>query len=197
VADVTDPFDDIRDALRAMPVPEPRPGFVDRALREAVRAAAPAQQRRRWWAGFGRREAWWGAAVGAMAATLAVVALLPRPAAVGGAHEVALALNEAREISVVIDSERELTDATIKVYVSGGVELQGFGDQPAIEWTATLGQGANVLALPVYARLPGEGRLVAVVEHGGRTKRAVVDVRVLNVPATGAINPQRLRSTQA
>lgn len=184
MSDVTDSFDPIRDALRAMPVPEPRPGFVDRAIGNAIGAAAPAP-RRGWRALAGRREAWWGAAVGALAAAVAIVALVPRAAVDGGAGDVALALNESREISVVIEAERELTDATIRIQVSGGVELAGFADQPQVEWTATLEQGANVLALPVYARLPGEGRLVAVVEHGGRTKRAVVDLHVSEVPTTG------------
>ena len=184
MSDVTDSFEPIRDALRAMPVPEPRPGFVDRAIANAIGAAAPAP-RRGWRALAGRREARWGAAVGALAAAVAIVALLPRGAVDGGAGDVALALNESREISVVIEAERELTDATIRIQVSGGVELAGFADQPQVEWTATLEQGANVLALPVYARLPGEGRLVAVVEHGGRTKRAVVDLHVSEVPTTG------------
>lgn len=184
MSDVTDSFEPIRDALRAMPVPEPRPGFVDRAIANAVDVAAPAP-RRGWRAVVGRREAWWGAAVGALAAALAIVALLPRAALDGGANDVALALNESREISVVIEAERELTDATIRIQVTGGVELAGFADQPQVEWTATLEQGANVLALPVYARLPGEGRLVAVIEHDGRTKRVVVELHVVEVPTTG------------
>lgn len=184
MSDVTDSFEPIRDALRAMPVPEPRPGFVDRAIAEAIGAAAPAP-RRGWRAVAGRREAWLGAAVGALAAALAIVALLPRAAVDRAGNEVALALNESREISVVIEAERELTDATIRIQVTGGVELAGFTDQSQIEWTATLEQGANVLALPVYARLPGDARLVAVVEHGGRTKRAVVELHVIEAPTTG------------
>lgn len=182
MSDVTDSFEPIRDALRAMPAPEPRPGFVDHAIANAIEAAAP---RRGWRAVASRREAWWGAAVGALAAALAIVAFLPRAGVDGGANQVALAVNESREISVVIEAERELTDATIRIHVTGGVELAGFADQPQVEWTATLEQGANVLSLPVYARLPGEGRLVAVVEHGGRTKRAVVDLHVVEVPTTG------------
>ena len=190
--DVTDSFDRIRDALRAMPVPEPRPGFVDRAISSAIEAAAPAP-RRGWRAVASRREAWWGAVVGALAATLAIVAFLPRAAVDGGTNDVALALNESREISVVIEADRELADATIRIHVTGGVELAGFADQSQVEWTATLEPGANVLALPVYARLPGEGRLVAVVEHGGRTKRAVVNLQVVEVPTTGRATALELR----
>ena len=196
MSNVTDSFDPIRDALRAMPVPEPHPGFVDRAIENASEAAPPVP-RRRWRAVTSRREVWWGAVVGALAAALAIVAVLPREAVDRGTSDVALALNESREISVVIEAERELTDARIRIHVTGGVELAGFADQPQVEWTATLVQGANVLALPVYARLPGEGRLVAVVEHGGRTKRAVVDLHVVEVSTTGRTTESQRGSRNA
>jgi hypothetical protein len=118
-------------------------------------------------------------AIGALAAAIALVAFYPHwveragePTAVG------LVLDEAREIAVVIDSERELPEATIRVYVTGGIELAGFGDQRELQWVATLTQGSNLLALPVVARATGAGQLVAEIEHEGRTKRAIVAVQV-------------------
>jgi hypothetical protein len=43
---------------------------------------------------------------------------------------------------------------------------------------ATLTQGANLLSLPVFAREPGEGRVVAEIEHEGRTRRVSVAMHV-------------------
>jgi hypothetical protein len=121
-------------------------------------------------------------AIGALAAAIALVAFYPNRVERAGEPTVGLVLDEAREIAVVIDSERELPDATIRVYVTGGIELAGFGDQRELQWVATLTQGSNLLTLPVVARAPGAGQLVAEIEHDGRTKRAIVPVEVRTEP---------------
>src|SRR5687768_2865578 len=101
-----------------MPVPEPRPGFVDRAFANATQAGRkPAASRLSGLRHFATRwETWIGAALGgAVAATLTLLLLRPlEPAApeVGG---ITLALHEARAIDVLIDSERSLDDATIRI----------------------------------------------------------------------------------
>src|SRR5512134_3054132 len=102
-----------------MPVPEPRPGFEDRVLAKAIaaagagassRAGARSVARGGWREAFSRPATWWAAAAGALAATLACVAILwPQPAATPGPN-VVLALNESRDVSLVIDSERALED---------------------------------------------------------------------------------------
>src|SRR5688572_13809418 len=114
-----------------MPVPEPAPGFENRVLAKATAARVVARG--------GVREAirqpatWWAAAAGALAATLACVALLwKQPDALAGAS-VVLALNESRDVSLVIDSERALEDATIRLYVTGSVTLAGYEQQQEIE----------------------------------------------------------------
>jgi len=176
-------FDAIRSALRRMPVPDPRPGFVDRALARATAAAPSAAAasgvgRGRWRSFAARGSAARLAAAGALAAAITVFALYPRWTDRVPMPQVGLELDEAREISVVIDAERDLPDATIRVYVTGGIELAGFEDRRELTWVATLENGSNLLALPVIARAPGNGRLVAEVEHEGRRKRISVDVRV-------------------
>ena len=40
-----------------------------------------------------------------------------------------LALNESREVSLVIDSERDLEGATIRLFVTGSVALAGYEQQ--------------------------------------------------------------------
>ena len=172
----------LRQALKRLPAPEPRPGFVDRALAKATRPPLARSKERstgvvhllsRW-------ETWIGAALGgAIAAVLTLILLRPVeqpvPAAPMG---ISLALNETRAIDVLIDSERELQDATIRIVATGSVALDGFENEREIGWRAHLERGSNVLSLPIVARSTGEGQLVAVIEHEGRTRRMTINLTV-------------------
>lgn len=164
----------LRRALKRMSAPEPHPGFVDRALANAA-AATPLRTGLAHL--FSRWETWIGAALGGAVATLLTIVLLrpadPLPA------DITLALNEMRNIDVLIDSERALEGATIRIVASGSVVLDGFDDEREIDWQTHLAEGANMLSLPVVARSQGAGQLVAVIEHGGRTRRVTVNLNVL------------------
>ena len=89
-----------------------------------------------------------------------------------------MALNEARDIDVLIESDRDLRDATIRVAVTGGVALDGFSNEHIVDWRTDLGRGPNLLSLPVIARKAGAGQLVAVIEHDGKTRTVTVDLAV-------------------
>lgn len=173
-----------------MPVPEPRPRFVDEALARAS-ARAPrvrAQQNAPKYDNpllrfFARWETWTGAVLGAGAAALVTFFLLrpleQAPQPVG----LALTLHEARQIDVLIDSERDLEGAIIRIAASGSVVLDGFDDEYQIRWRADLERGSNLLSLPVIARSAGKGQLIATVEHKGRTRRVAVDLTVFDTKA--------------
>jgi hypothetical protein len=169
----------LRQALKRMPVPEPRPGFVERALANATQAdyksAAPRPGRLRHLAT--RWETWVGAALGGAVAA-ALMLLLLRPLDPPGPNGISLALHETRDIEVLIDSERSLDDATIRIVASGSVTLDGFEDEHEIDWRTRLERGSNLLSLPVVARSAGKGQLVAVIEHGGRTRRVTINLTV-------------------
>jgi hypothetical protein len=120
---------------------------------------------------------------GALAASLTFFMLRP-PATGPEAAAVSIALNETREIDVIIDSERELDDATIRIAVSGGVALDGFENEQHIDWQADLDRGPNLLTLPVIARGKGGARLVAIVEHEGKTRTITVDLNVTEPKAS-------------
>lgn len=169
----------LRRALKRMPAPEPRPGFVDRAFAKAT--SRPAARRTSGLAHLASRwETWIGAALGgAVAAALTLILLRPldqvnQPAPMS----ISLALNETRAIDVLIDSERELEDATIRIVATGSVALDGFENEREIGWRTHLERGSNVLSLPVVARSTGEGQLVAVIEHEGRTRRMTINLTV-------------------
>jgi len=173
----------LRRALKRMPAPEPQPGFVDRALANAAREPATRSRPRAGLAHLaGRWETWIGAALGGAVATVLMLILLrpldgvdqPVPAPMG----ISMALNETRAIDVLIDSERTLEDATIRIVATGSVVLDGFENEREIGWRTHLDRGSNVLSLPVVARSTGQGQLVAVIEHEGRTRRMIINLTV-------------------
>jgi hypothetical protein len=178
---VSDNLDNLTRALRSMPAPEPRPEFVEQALAKATRQALHDRQ-----SGNGRLrhiatrwETWLGAAMGgAIAAALTIFLLRPVVQSTVPEGDVTLALNETREIQVRIESERPLENATIRIAVTGEIALDGFEDERHIDWRANLDRGTNVLFLPVVARGQSGGRLVAIVEHEGRTRTMAIELRV-------------------
>lgn len=166
----------LRRALARMPAPEPSAGFVDRALAKAT-GRTPSRGglthlARRW-------ETWIGAALGGAVATAITLLLLLRPTP-STPPGITLALNETRHIDVLIDSERALENATIRIRLSGGVALDGLENEREIDWQTNLARGSNMLSLPVIARSSGAGRLVAVIEHEGRTRHVTLDLTVLD-----------------
>jgi hypothetical protein len=173
---VVDDLQKLRAGLSSMPVPEPREGFVDRVLANASGGKPPAVRGIR--AAIRRPATWWAAGAGALAASAAWMALfinsgsVPEPSLV-------LALNESRDVPLVIDAERNLDGATIRLSVTGSIGLAGYGEQHEIEWTTSLTQGANLLSLPVFARAPGAGSVVAQIEHEGRTRQLSVTLHVV------------------
>jgi hypothetical protein len=173
----------LRDALKGMPVPPPRPGFVDDVLAKAGRQVqARRAQQSNSSSLLARWEMWLGVLVGAAAAVLVTVFVLgPNDAALPSAN-ITLAVNESRNIDVLIDSDRALDDATISVAATGSVELQGLDDKHEVQWQARLERGRNVLSLPVVARSTGDAQLVAVVEHAGKKRRVGVSLSVRRPP---------------
>ncbi|MGH8235967.1 MAG: hypothetical protein ACREXP_02965 [Steroidobacteraceae bacterium] len=179
-----DDLQTLRQALRRMPTPEPRAGFVERALaraavqqRDGQAASLPGRLRHfaaRW-------ETWAGAALGgAVAAALTFILLRPIDTTVGEQPRLALTLHETRNVDVLIDSERELKGATIRIAASGSIALDGFDDERHVDWQADLERGSNLLSLPVVARATGNGRLVAVIEHEGRTREVAIELTVID-----------------
>lgn len=161
----------LHNVLKRLPVPLPRPGFVDAAI---ARAVAPRKQDRsilvRW-------EMWFGVAVGVAASVLVTVFLL-RPVVPADEGSVTLAIAEARNIDVVIDSERALDQATIRIATTGAIELNGFDNNRQVQWQTRLDRGRNVVSLPIVARSAGAAQLVATIEHQGRTRRVAVKMLV-------------------
>jgi hypothetical protein len=159
-----------------MPVPEPRPGFEDRVLVKASarQFRAPSEVRPL----LRRPMTWWAAGGGALAATLVWAMLTWMQSGAQTDPSLVLALYESREVPLVIDSERNLDGATIRIYVTGSVALAGYEQQHEVEWQSSLNKGVNLLSLPVVGYMPGDGLVVAEIEHEGRTRRVSVAMHV-------------------
>ena len=151
----------MRDALRALPVPEPGADFFNEAL---VRARTPDRSRRlRWpqmtgvalaaglalWLGFG----WLPNAVRA-----------PAQNSLG----VTIALHEARTVHLSLNAERDLKLVMLSIRLPEGVEVQGFPGKRELRWHTDLAQGMNLLALPLVGVSVSDGTLVARLDHGDR-----------------------------
>lgn len=168
--------DKLLQALRNMPAPDPDPQFVERALAKATSQESIASSRAR---GLWRSwELWVGAALGGTLAAALTFFMVRSSAPSLEEPSVSMALNETREINVIIDSERPLDDATIHIAVTGAVALDGFENERQIDWQADLDRGPNLLTLPVVAREKGNARLVAIVEHEGKRRTIAVDLEV-------------------
>jgi hypothetical protein len=167
----------LRDALRELPVPPPRPGFAARVF-----AAVPRERR-------GAAPLAW-----ALAASLAAAVGLgvwleqrapPAPAATPGPEGKVVMLEPGRTgpVRLSFRSPRELAGVTIHLQLPRGVELEGYPGRQSLQWQADFQAGANQLELPLVMRDGEGGILTATLDHGGSHREFTVKVRAER-PAT-------------
>lgn len=159
----------LRMALREVPVPEPRPDLLERAVARAAGSEFRARTRAPWpyaaglalaasfalWLGFG-----W------------LPGMLSTP---DNAGAVTITLHQPRMVQLAFETGRELRQAALTIRLPQGVELEGFPGQREVRWHTDLVRGVNVLSLPLVAVAPSGGSLVARLEYDER-------VTELNVP---------------
>lgn len=169
---------ELRHALRALPVPRPRPGFGHEAIRLARLAnnARPNNPR--------RRDALFAMA-GAAAASVGVAAVLllrdpvGLPTLVPGLvpglqasiapasfQTVAMTIGHVEAVRLRIDSPRDFEEVRFSVELPDHVWL---ADQPgirAITWAGVLRKGENMLELPLVAQSRSTGLMTARVSWG-------------------------------
>lgn len=134
----------------------------------------PRRTRQRFWLGTG-----FG---GVIAASLFVVALtfgwIAPPAT--DAPEVAVfvvALSEPRTMAIAIETDRPLQGASISIILSGGIELEGYGDRRELTWTSDLSVGVNRLRLPLIAVDSAGGQMVVRLSHPDSEQVFVVQLK--------------------
>lgn len=159
-------------ALRALPAPTPRTGFVDQALSRAT-LAAPSGARH-------TRRAVLGMALAASLVLGAValgVFLAKRPA-LAPVQTVALTLERPETLRLMFNSAKYLSLATFSLTLPENVELVGYGSRRELTWQTDLREGGNLLQLPLVARGAAKGDLVARLSHGAASKTFRLKIEV-------------------
>jgi hypothetical protein len=132
--------------------------------------------------GAKKRVSPWAAAVGgALAAGVALIAFdyyRTRDDGVGTVPSVTMSLNEARDVSMTIDSPEAFMDVDLRVLLTGGIELKGFGSRRELKWKTDLEAGVNRLTLPIVASDRPGGKLLVAVGHGDKQRAFVVEIHV-------------------
>ena len=136
--------------------------LFDRVVKMATSATNQDQSSRRFWAGAG-----FGGAIAASIFALAFVFGWTdgfRSAAPATA-EFVVALGEPRQMDLAFETDRPLDGATISIFLSGDIGIDGYGQQRELTWTENLDAGVNRLSLPVIANGIGGGKMVVRMTH--------------------------------
>jgi hypothetical protein len=174
---------DCRAALRALealrtlrdePAPIAAEGAIERAIDEALTRAPSQIYRRGFWSGL--------ASGAALAATLAAVAVGLWLRAVdddgpASVPAVSVALNQPRDVTVMLESAEPLAGAEVHVEIRGALALDGYAGQRELRWSTNLDRGVNQLTLPIVALASSGGQVLVEVTHGDKRRTFVLDVR--------------------
>ena len=158
---------------RTLPIPGPSGGAFERAMQRATHVShAVGSAPGRFALGMVA-----GAALAA-AASVAVFILLPQTPGpvVEAPPQIVLARDEARPVSISLDSAQALEDAEIHLSLTGQVGLQGFEGQNELRWRTNLDAGANQLTLPLVSLGAGGGQVLVEVRHANGRRVFVFDV---------------------
>lgn len=152
---------ELRHALRGLPVPAPSPDFTRRVLDTARRH----QQR--------RHQRLLGGLATALAASLVMwigVALFQPSSNSPGIDAIVMGVSETRKVKLVFNAPEDFRQVTLQLELSGNIELAGFSGRRDIEWKTALKKGANTLVLPITATGQGQAEVVARIKHEGKTR---------------------------
>lgn len=184
----------LRKLLKNATVPQPSPGFVDRALRHAVQQGGQIHRgsthhdshRQGFIKGF-------GSAIAAGLALWAVVSLFPThqgtqqqtPTTSVAQNQVddnaiSISLDEATSIKLAFHTAQAVEGATITINLSDNLELVGYQNRRTLEWKTNLLAGDNVLTLPIKALQPQQGKIIAQVSHNNMKKFIELKLDVKN-----------------
>lgn len=158
----------LRTALRTLSAPALPSGYAERALAHAAAASPKGRQ-----AVLGMALA--ASVVLALGAAAILFALRPEPV-----QTLVLTARQPQNVRLVFNADKPLPGATLSLSLPPNVEIVGYGERRELTWQTDLGEGGNLLRLPLVVRSPtGGGELVARVSRGAssRTFRLKIEVR--------------------
>jgi hypothetical protein len=165
----------LRAALRTLPAPALRPGFAERALAKA--AAAPRT---------GRQAVLGMALAASVVLGLGVAAILfaVRPEPV---QTLVLTARQPEDVRLVFNAGKPLPGATLSLSLPENVEIVGYGERRELTWQTDLGEGGNLLRLPLVAHGPAGGELVARLSLGASSWTFRLKIKVRNAAGAGEL----------
>ncbi len=155
--------------LKAMPVPDPAPGF----FAQATAAAASEHARRQELRALKTRWLFSGVAATLVLAFLVSIFLdVPAggPPTEDAIPAIAMTVAEPQTVNLLFASAETLDHAVLTLQLPPGVELEGFPGQREISWETSLASGRNLLPLRLLAVAPAHGELLARLEHDSRDR---------------------------
>ncbi len=164
----------LQQTLVELPVEGPAADFFERALNMAAEQNTQAPMSR-----------WVTRVGGALAAGLGAIVVIgmlgrsPAPSPVPELQGVTLAMHESRTLNLVFSSTEALEGARLIVELPQGLELDNYPGEQRIRWKTNLQAGRNVLPLDLIAVAGSGGEVVALLEHGEKSKtfRLRVDIQ--------------------
>ena len=161
--------------VKTRPVRQPPAGLFQKVMAQATDSAT---------ATAGNTKFWTGAAAGGLLVAGIVFVVLSfgmlnvQPNNVTAPAAITMALGQQQEVSIAIDAERNLTNAKISVFISGGFEFVGFGERRELSWNTDLEKGVNKLTLPLEAVEAAAGQLLVRLELDGTLREFRVDLSI-------------------
>lgn len=176
-------------ALHEMPVAPPRAGYEQRVmafLRTPSEKSTPRFHIPLWFTtGFAT----------AMLAVFAVWFMLVMPTRLPEETVSAITLHvvplQVRKVDLVFNSPDHIQQATLRIELPPGIELDGYAQRRVLQWKTDLKQGSNRLSLPLIANGNVTGTLTASISHKGRTRTFKVNI------VTNGASSQRVLSNQS
>jgi hypothetical protein len=159
--------------LRGEPVEPASDGALERAIDRALTNEPAKRYRRGFLSGIAS-----GALLAAALAALAIgVWWQTTDDAAVAAPEVRIALNQPRDVTVMLESPEPLVDVDLRIELRGAIALTGYEGQRELRWMTNLDRGINQLTLPIVALDASGGQVLVEVAHGDKRRTFVLDVR--------------------
>ncbi len=177
---------EFRQNLKDLPVFPLSPAFSQKVFMAAAQQEKRDFHRRSFITGFGSAIA---ASLALWLVTVAYFSSVP-PTSVDVLPTVAISVQEVRKVKLVFDATHALHQAKVSIYLPESVELVGFPGQRVVSWQANLGQGKNLLSLPLRALQEQTGALEAHIEHDGKIKVMRLKFAVEKPGMSGYSKPQ-------
>ena len=164
----------LREALRDMPIPDASAGFAARALRRAeaantVNAANHRPVRNRAFAGG------FAAALVAGIVLWFVSGVYGPNGEIGTSQpqlaELSISLHETRRVKLAFNAPERMERVRVSLVLPEHVELEGYPGRKQIAWYTNLRKGDNVLTLPLAGLRSEKGVFIAQIGTGKASKQ--------------------------